>query len=367
MSDARRRPDADEVEFTLLGPGYGESALVHLGSDTWIVVDSFVQRGGEGNDPAAIRYLESIGVNPGETVELIVATHWHDDHIGGIADLIERCPRATFCCSAALSQKEFLAAVGALGAREVSVIGSGVREIYEVFSMSRRDGAKREFALANRLLLREDDGEVWALSPDANVFERFLATVSDLVSDVGQPKRRLPSLSPNEASVVLWIRVGDVVLLLGADQEKRGWKAIVELASRPDAKASAFKLPHHGSADAHHNDVWDRMLVPNPVAVLAPWTKGGWVLPRRSDVQRILKSGAEAYVTVTKSAMNLSARHRNRHPAVARTIQGSGIKLQRVSSLVSGIRMRRSLRGATHWTVENLGAGSSLRDFSGGA
>ena len=39
-------PDSDEFEFTLIGPGYGESIILHLGGGVWVLVDSNVDKDG---------------------------------------------------------------------------------------------------------------------------------------------------------------------------------------------------------------------------------------------------------------------------------------------------------------------------------
>ena len=83
-----------------------------------ILVDSCLDKHGI---PGALRYLESIGLDPAQAVALSVATHWHDDHIRGMARLVEACGQAAFCCAGALSRKEFLAAVHALEDRHLSV------------------------------------------------------------------------------------------------------------------------------------------------------------------------------------------------------------------------------------------------------
>ena len=79
-------PSKDEVEVTLLGPGYGESIVVHFGQGEWIIVDSCIN---DAREPQALEYLRAIGVEPDEAVSLIVATHWHDDHIRGMAKVVE--------------------------------------------------------------------------------------------------------------------------------------------------------------------------------------------------------------------------------------------------------------------------------------
>ena len=71
-------PGDDEFEVTLLGPGYGESVVLHIGGGVWILVDSC----GRADAPAALEYLGGIGLDPALVVVLIVATHWHDERAG---------------------------------------------------------------------------------------------------------------------------------------------------------------------------------------------------------------------------------------------------------------------------------------------
>ena len=104
-------PRPDEIEVSLLGPGYGESVVVHMGGGEWMVVDSCTGRDGK---PAALDYLDRIGVDPRSGVKMIVATHWHDDHTRGMARMVEKCLSARFCCAAALRDKELLAVVDGL-------------------------------------------------------------------------------------------------------------------------------------------------------------------------------------------------------------------------------------------------------------
>ena len=65
------RPRTDEIELSVFGSGIGESLLVHLGFDDWVVVDSCIVR--ETGQPAALDYLREIGVSPGQ-IRLVVAT-----------------------------------------------------------------------------------------------------------------------------------------------------------------------------------------------------------------------------------------------------------------------------------------------------
>lgn len=357
--EARVPPAADEFEVVLFGPGYGESIVLHLGCGGWVIVDSCIN--GEGK-PRALEYLESIGVNPAQAVDLVVATHWHDDHIRGMARLVEVCSQAKFCCAHALLAKEFLAAVGALEDRHLSVEGSGVREIHRVFTRLESKASPPTFATANRCIHARGNCKIWSLSPDDAAFQSFLKSIGLLFPSEGRTKTRLPSVTPNDMSVVLWIGVDDIAVLLGSDLEKRGWVKILQSAERPTGKASMFKVPHHGSANAHESGVWNRMLDPKPFAILAPWQRGDRILPTKSDVRRILSYTPNAYAT-TSGGLRAPARRRENR-MVRRTIEESKVRLRRLDMSFDAIRLRRKIGLRTRWKVTTLGNACHLNNFN---
>jgi len=100
-----RPPRPDELEMTVFGPGVGECIVLHVGKDDWIIVDSCTSP--TGKEPIALEYLQSIGVDPSASVRTIVATHWHDDHIQGLATLVSECSHAGFVMSNALDRQQF--------------------------------------------------------------------------------------------------------------------------------------------------------------------------------------------------------------------------------------------------------------------
>lgn len=116
-----------------------------------MIIDSCIHI--NSNKPAALLYLDSLGVDD-NAIKFIVATHWHDDHIRGLSDLIEKYSEAQFCCSMAMSTDEFIANVETFGARDINTVTSGVREIYRALRLIRGKGPKR--AIANRSLFVVD-------------------------------------------------------------------------------------------------------------------------------------------------------------------------------------------------------------------
>ena len=359
VTAAKTPPGHDEIELTLFGPGYGESIVLHIGGGAWVIVDSCIDENGK---PRALGYLEDLGLDPARAVVLVVATHWHDDHIRGMAALVEACGGADFCCAGALRREEFLSIVGTLEGRRTSTAGSGVREIHGVFSRLTEAASPPRFALANRLIFKREDCEIWSLSPNDAAFEKLLSSIGHLVSDESRTRTRIPSLSPNDVAVALWIGIGDMAVLLGSDLEEPGWTTILESPERPTAMASAFKIPHHGSGNADEREVWHQMLEPDPFAVLTPWRRGGRTLPSEADVRRILSRTGNAYATAKAGA--LESTPKRRHGPVDRTIRESGIVLRSVAMSPGAVRLRRPLDASARWTVETFGPACHLKKFA---
>jgi len=98
-------PTTNQLEIVVFGPGTGECVLLHLGDGDWFVVDSCRYVGSE--NPVASEYLSAIGVDYTSAISQILATHWHDDHIRGLAQLVKNCPEAKLAISAALESDQF--------------------------------------------------------------------------------------------------------------------------------------------------------------------------------------------------------------------------------------------------------------------
>lgn len=156
-------PKADEFELTIFGPGVGECILMHLGDGNWFVIDSCRIPGSK--TPAAIAYLEKLKIDPSSAIQSILATHWHDDHVKGLADIVRRCPQATFAMSAALEQAQFFQLVYEANESNKLVEVSSRTSL----TISRRQEEK-SFPLIF-LLLREQL-YTWAASMSRSAFKR---------------------------------------------------------------------------------------------------------------------------------------------------------------------------------------------------
>ena len=351
-------PEHNVMEVTLVGLGYGECILLHIGNGSWVIVDSCI---GEDSRPAALAYLHDMGLDPPEIVHLIVTTHWHDDHIRGMGELVEVCDDATFCCAIAFRKQEFLAMMDSIASRPMSQVGSGMQELYKVRSLLEERSAKPVFAIANRRIFSRDSCEIWSLSPFDKEVDSFLQAIDHLRPQERETKRRTPTLTPNKIAVVLLIKVGDTAILLGSDLEGRGWLDILAAHERPDCKASVFKVPHHGSQNAHEDRVWSEMLHSEPIAALTPWRKGGRSLPTKSDVKRILSFTRKAYATAPFDiSSSKPARRRNR--TVEKTIREASKRISHVALSPGMIRLRRRFGSEPDWDIETFPPACQLMD-----
>lgn len=350
-------PRSDEIEVALMGPGYGESLVLHIGLGEWLIVDSCVDRSGK---PAALGYLEEIGVDIGRAVEMVVASHWHADHIGGMAQLVHVCQSARFCCAGALRSKEFVAMANALRTTAVGTAGYDANEIWSVLSHLRERNSHPTWALARRNLLTRAGCKVTALSPGDDEFSEFVRSSGphDAAGATGQAIGT--RLTPNRLSVVLWIQWQDVSVLLGGDLEKRGWRAILQSGYQPPGGASVFKAPHHGSANAHVKEVWDQMLAPEPVAILAPHSLGRNALPTTDDVRR-LRSFTPAVYSTAPPGSRSRAKLRG---SAAKVVRRAGVSIHSARHDMGVIQLRCPMDGTKPWSVRLSGPALHLKDWA---
>jgi len=178
--------------------GQGDGLVVRVADGVAIVVDA-------GPDPEAIdRCLDQLGVR---TVPLLILTHFHADHVDGLAGVLER---------------------RSIGEIWVSPLAAPAHEVAIVHELAHR---RRVRVIAPPVGTRSAVGpaQLEVLGP---------ATYS-----VGAETE---SSAENDGSLVVMATVSGVRILLTGDVEPPGQAAI--LAGRPDLRADVLKVPHHGSA-----------------------------------------------------------------------------------------------------------------------
>jgi hypothetical protein len=357
-SSSPGRPDADELEISLFGPGYGEALAIHVGNASWILVDSCLDtRTGR---PAALAYLEDIGVDYSRQVVLVLATHWHDDHVRGLAEVVRRCASARFAYSGALRTPEFFVLVESpgLGTERVT---SGVQEFADILALLReRQAASGSSGGLLRIAVEEVNLHssatcvIRALSPSEATIQQAMKAIADLIPEYKATHKRVSSPTPNLASVAVWVDGGTASALLGADLERdarddKGWGAVLALQPAANGRAKLAKLPHHGSASGHDQRMWDQLLDQQPEAMLTPWNRGLKPLPTEDDRRRICELAPAAVI-----AGKGPSRPANYSPAVERTLREAGATRLTATGRTGHVRARSSPSDSGTWRIERV-------------
>lgn len=227
--------------------GQGDALVLSAGPGTALVVDA-------GPDPASVdRCLTALGVR---RVPLLVLTHFHADHVGGVA--------------------------GVLRGREVAAIETGpVGE-----SAAEAAGVARSAAAAGVPVRRAVPGERRAVG-------------AELSWRVLWPPAEAAGLGDNDASVTLLLRSGGLTVLLPGDLEPRGQEGL--LAAHPElGPVDVLKVPHHGSGRQHPPLL--RALRPR-LALISAGADNGYGHPAPDTVAALADGGAVVLRTDAQGAL----------------------------------------------------------------
>lgn len=362
-------PLLDEIEVSFFGPGYGESVAIHVGNKFWILVDSCLDP--KTRQPAGLNYLQQLGVDIQQSVKLVVATHWHDDHVRGLSSVFKECNSAHFVLSSALHNHEFVKLLSLYEPPHM-IKSSGVDQFVEIFKLieERRKLDRRSIPLKwagpDRTIYSENVSlpnkdilvSVHTLSPsDVSILNAY-RTFSSLLQKENQPKKRVPLRNTNEFAVALWLEINDHKILLGADlkntgQSDTGWAAIVDnsIIIR-NKRAAVFKVPHHGSQSGHNDRVWSSMVEDNVLAFLSSFNRGTKPLPSEADLKRIVLLTSKAYLTAPPK----SKRHKFSDPVVRDMVKDITQEIYSINQGWGQIRLRGKILGPSNeWDVKLYG------------
>lgn len=341
MSKAQA-PGSGELEVSVFGPGYGESVLIHVGHGAWIVIDSCIDPKTKRSAP--LDYLESIGVVPESAIRLVVASHWHADHVRGLHQIYSAAKSAKFSCAESLARNEFLT-LAKIYSMEPGKIPLGPEELYKCLATVRERTAQsgtqqHRWAGPDRILWQTSNHDsvkvrLITLSPSDEMHSRaiqmMLNYIKVLKSGFAEPS--LLASCPNDVAVALLLEINGRQILLGSDLEQEsnatvGWSAVLAGEAVRDSKCCAFKVAHHGSYSGYSEAVWEQHMEARPLAFITPFRHGKHRIPTDEDRARILAFTGEAYISADP---NLSTKAPKKSAKV-QAIVGNTIKNRRLAN-----------------------------------
>jgi beta-lactamase superfamily II metal-dependent hydrolase len=348
-------PTIDQFEVTVIGTGggYGETVLIHLGQREWVVIDSC--RDPRTGTILGLEYLKNIGVNLTTEVKLIMCTHWDDDHIKGISNLLRECKNAIFCISAVNDKDKFLQLVS-LDFEKLEKLGSisSTKEFMSCIDIIDGRGAAIQRAVQDRILysstLVGERIEVISLSPSDESIRLYDHEISRLITEFGSPARKLIQ-SPNEKSIVTFLKLGKHRAILGADLEVTGsnltgWECILQSATSIDKKSTYIKISHHGSQNGYDVNIWSNLLETDPQAALTPWNKNKG-LPQPAMVAKYKAHTNSLFITSDVTATSAKKRDSD----IEKAIERLGYKPREVR-FYRGIIRSRIKQAETTWQTD---------------
>jgi competence protein ComEC len=229
------------LSFYAFDVGQADAFLFHLPDGANILIDAGTRKSG----PALVSRLRNLGV---EKIDIAVATHPHEDHIGGMADVIKAFPIERFWDSG-------------------YNLGSDVqRSMLE--------------------LLR--DRKIRFERPKAGDREILGGVAIDVIAPV--KLIRGSRSDANNNSIVLRLAYGNVTFLMTGD---------MEIAERESVKkfprAAVLKLAHHGSSNGTDERVF-REVSPD-VVILTYGIGNSYGHPHRDVVDLIRRFMPRSYAT----------------------------------------------------------------------
>lgn len=359
----------------MFGPGFGECVVLHMGDGNWAVIDSCLDVASK--RPAALAYLDRIGADATKSVQLVVATHWHDDHIQGISEVFQTAVNSVFACSGAVQPPALNEVLSRWMGTRFLAGGSGIDELHGVMAELKKRSADSRYVTPRLATVGKT---LWPITGKPNSMGMIIKSLSPsdaavlvaigrlegVLSASNNRRLRLPNLQQNDTSVVMSVEAGGHRVLLGGDLHVRGdrsfgWLAIVDDHAGADARHHGFKVGHHGSQSSYHEELWGKLLVEQPFAVTTPFVGGKVRLPSVSDCERILAKTKNAYLT----APPLPAKFRDANRAVERTVEEATLSVQMVPGKYGHVRLRKNVEKplTAPWRVELFGAAISMEDY----
>lgn len=267
-------PRQSVLSVTFLDVRQGDSAFIRTPGGKTILIDAGEGGGHNGFDAGDDVVLPFLRRNGVRTLDLVVMTHPHEDHVGGMP-----------------------AVLSGLGARTAIDPGESfdTRPHKTALRMLRREGARLVFARRGQKVTFPDGVKITILNPQD--------------AEGGDDEREI-----NDHSVVLRISYSHAGFLFDADA---GDAAEEEMLSNcGSVQSTVLKVGHHGSREAT-SELWLKAARPR-VAVISVGRNNTFGHPSRETLQRLTDCGAQVFRTDRDGAVTITTDGENMHVATTR-------------------------------------------------
>ena len=229
--------DGEKLQIWFLDVGQADSILIQNG-DANMLIDA----GNNEDGKKLVSYSQSLGI---ETFQYVIGTHAHEDHIGGMDDIIDNFDIDTFYMPDAITTTATFESV--LDSLEAKNIAFQTPSIDSIFKLGN--------ATIDVLYVGTDD--------------------SDL----------------NNTSIVLKLTYGNTSILFMGDAEKE----VETIIEKKDISADVLKVGHHGSNTSSSKTFLEKV---NPsYAIISVGTGNSYGHPSNTTIQNLENQNIQIYRT----------------------------------------------------------------------
>jgi hypothetical protein len=294
---------------------------------------------------------------PPTALGFVVATHWDDDHIRGLARVAYAAPDARVVISSSVRSPDFLHLASRHQQRTFSGLAPGTREFARLMDCLTATHRVPVLAQQDTILWRSDRLDFVALSPSASVTLDGLSAAAVRALGAAATGDSVREPTPNQSSIVLALRMQGDGVILGGDLEKgqddhRGWRAVRRATCSAGLTASGFKVPHHASPDADDEDVWRELLVSDVRFAVTRFNNSERSLPSAADRERLRARSPNGWV------LGRPSQRRHEHGVVGRRIR---------MATRNGVWRATGPLGSAHWRLASSGSAAWTTELDGEA
>lgn len=266
----------DLLYMIVFGPGIGESVVLRVPPDKWIVIDGC-------RDGSIVPAVETLAANRG-VWDCIILTHPHADHAEGLDAVLSINGAGPVGCAVPVAPEldDMESLEDPIQVSRLSAVEQVLAKIDDLWSQN----PESQWEIRRRDEKRIGECRITALHPDD-------ATVASAQRD------------PNSLSTPVLLEWKDVKLVLGADLPKREWDELGDVFPHL-SHHTGTKIPHHGSKGSISTVVCGTDRAAGRFWVLTPFSRQR--LPRYDDGEGLaimLQHVDEVHFTALPQKRNL--------------------------------------------------------------
>ena len=229
--------DGEKLQIWFLDVGQADSILIQNG-DTNMLIDA----GNNEDGKKLVSYFQSLGI---ESFQYVIGTHAHEDHIGGMDDIIDNFNIDTFYMPDAITTTAtFESVLDSLEAKNIAFQTPTVDSTFELGD-----------ATIDVLYVGTDDTDL------------------------------------NNTSIVLKLTYGNTSILFMGDAEKE----VETIIEKKDISADVLKVGHHGSNTSSSKTFLEKV---NPsYAIISVGTGNNYGHPSNTTIQNLENQNIQIYRT----------------------------------------------------------------------